>query len=64
MTHYERLTALLRDADIVFHEHEAEGVRYVTVAEADGPKNTGYSGFLTSIGFDADGQMTEWGAWE
>lgn len=64
MAQYERLIALLRDADIVFEEHEHEGTRYVTVEAFAGPKNTGYSGFLTSVAFDADGQMTEWGAWE
>jgi hypothetical protein len=36
----------------------------VVISEGAGPKNIGYSGFLTAVGFDADGNLVSWGAWE
>lgn len=42
------------------HEYNAN----ITIRAGAGPKNDGYSDFVTVIDFDEEGNFMKWGAWE
>lgn len=41
-----------------------DGAQRIEITEGEGPKNKGYSGFITVMEFTADGSLDTVGAWE
>lgn len=74
-TDLERVRGMLTRAGVVFEEQDVDrdaggdplvdgAVAQVRVASGDGPRNGGYSGFLTLLSFDASGALVDVGSWE
>jgi hypothetical protein len=62
----QTLEAMLNRAGIVWTVREDlnDAAVVLEVLAKDGPKNLGYIGFVSHLGFDEDGSLLNWGCWE
>lgn len=58
------LSQMLTRAGIVWHDEPRPNEDQLVVEAKAGPKNVGYSGFLTCFYFDQEGKLEQMGAWE
>lgn len=71
MTELEQMKAMLRRAGVNFSEPFAVSRRWepeteheIVIEADDGPANVGYGGFVSKMGFTAEGALLWVGAWE
>lgn len=64
MTDYYRVISLLNSLGVVWRRVELDEGYGIEIRQGDGPRNVGYTGFLTSLEFDDEGNFVAWGCWE